>query len=153
MKKTLIVSLAIFTIISQSLYADSRAEKAELTALLNDFLRGQSYAHHDRFWADDLIYTSSAGKRFDKQFIMDGMNPNAKPSKDSSEAETGMTYRAEEVDIRVYGTVAIVAFKLVGTEKKADQINQRYYFNTGTFLKRNEKWQAVAWQATKISGK
>jgi hypothetical protein len=25
-----------------------------------------------------------------------------------------------------------------------------YYRNTGTFLKRNGKWQAVAWQATKV---
>jgi hypothetical protein len=24
------------------------------------------------------------------------------------------------------------------------------YFNTGTFVKRDNKWQAVAWQATKI---
>jgi len=25
-----------------------------------------------------------------------------------------------------------------------------YFRNTGTFLKRNGKWQAVAWQATRV---
>jgi hypothetical protein len=35
-----------------------------------------------------------------------------------------------------------VAFRLVTATQQ--------YFNTGTFVKREGRWQAVAWQATKI---
>ncbi len=45
----------------------------------------------------------------------------------------------------------IMAFKLVGTPTdKAADTDVLYYFNTGTFLKRDGIWQVVAWQATKI---
>ena len=37
---------------------------------------------------------------------------------------------------------AVVAFRLVSEPQQ--------YFNTGTFVKRGGRWQAVAWQATKI---
>ncbi|HEY2799027.1 MAG TPA: hypothetical protein VGI85_00400, partial [Chthoniobacterales bacterium] len=40
-------------------------DAAELTKLLKDFLAGASrndVAMHDRFWADDLIYTGSSGR-------------------------------------------------------------------------------------------
>ncbi len=57
----------------------------------------------------------------------------------------------EEVDVRVYGDTAIVAFKLVGTPADtSEDTDVLYYFNTGTFLKRDDVWKVVAWQATKI---
>ncbi len=46
---------------------------AELTELLNRFLDGASrndIAAHERFWANDLVYTSSAGERTDKAAIL-----------------------------------------------------------------------------------
>ena len=46
------------------------------------------------------------------------------------------------------GDAAVVAFKLVGVP--ANGTETLYYYNTGTFLKRNGTWKAVAWQATKI---
>jgi hypothetical protein len=39
-----------------------------------------------------------------------------------------------------------VAFRLVATD--ADQAIENY-LNTGTFLKRNGRWQVAAWQATR----
>src|SRR5262249_47102024 len=48
-------------------------DAAELTRLLRQFLEGASkndLATHQRFWADDLIYTSSAGKRLGKADII-----------------------------------------------------------------------------------
>ena len=65
---------------------------------------------------------------------------------DDSE-ETGPVHSAEDVVIRVYGSTAVVAFRLVATG--ADAPSQSY-FNTGTFLKRDGRWQVVAWQATEI---
>src|SRR6202162_2433829 len=55
------------------LHAQTPPDAAELTKLLKDFLAGASRndaAMHDRFWADDLIYTSSAGRRMGKGDIM-----------------------------------------------------------------------------------
>ncbi len=82
-------------------------DSKELTALLNNFLAGASRndaAVHDRFWADDLIYTRSAGKRVGKAEIMANVKPQP------NEPET--TYSAEDIRIQQYGTTAIVAFRL-----------------------------------------
>jgi hypothetical protein len=62
-----------------------------------------------------------------------------------------VVYSGEDVDIRIYADAAIVAFKLVGTPtNKAVDSDVLYYFNTGTFLKRDGVWKVIAWQATKI---
>src|SRR5262245_4807134 len=45
----------------------------ELTKLLRQFLEGASKNDldaHNRFWADDLIYTSSSGRRLGKKDII-----------------------------------------------------------------------------------
>jgi hypothetical protein len=39
---------------------------------------------------------------------------------------------------------------LVGTTQRAGKTEVAKFFNTGTFLKRNGKWQVVGWQATRI---
>ncbi len=121
-------------------------EQAVVHKLLDDFLAGasiNSFEQHDRFWADELIYTSSGGLRFGKAHIMEGVaGTGDEPSTE--------VYRADEVDIRIYDDTAIVAFKLVG-ESSADKRHEvTHYFNTGTLLKRNGQWRVVAWQATKI---
>ena len=127
-------------------------DKEDLNQLLNDFLAnsvGDDFKNHNRFWADDLVYTSSAGKRFDKAHIIDGI----KAASDSDEKEddaNAPTYWAEDTDIRLYGTTAIVAFKLGAKWKENGKDKNQFYFNTGTFLKRDGVWQVVAWQATKI---
>jgi hypothetical protein len=78
-------------------------------------------------------------------------HPLFRTDEEPSEDALTMVYSGEEVDIRLYGDTAIVAFKLVGTptDKSADA-DVLYYFNTGTFVKREGVWQVVAWQATKI---
>lgn len=122
-------------------------ETARLSALLDAFLAGASIndiGAHQRFWADDLVYTSSAGSRFGKADIIDGIRAAEAESADAEAA----VYSAEDVDIRVYGVAAVVAFRLVGTS--AGTVQQ--YYNTGTFLKRDGEWRAVAWQATRIPG-
>ena len=116
-----------------------------LSALLDQFLAGASrndIAAHERFWSDELVYTSSNGTRFGKRDILDGISASASEPTDSP----ATTYTARDVDIRVYGDAAVVAFRLVGTSGTRIQA----YFNTGTFVRRNGEWRAVAWQATKI---
>ncbi len=120
------------------------SDEEKLQILLNDFLDGASVndaAMHDRFWAEDLIYTGSAGNRTTKSEIMDGLEGGS-----VNAAEEPPVYSAEDVQIRVYGDVAVVAFKLVAE----DEYDRMEYYNTGTFLNRENEWRAVAWQATRI---
>ena len=118
----------------------------DLTAMLEEFLATASEeASHASFWADDLIYTSSAGLRFGKAEIMAGFEGA------EADDEPPIVYSGEDVDIRVFGDTAVVAFKLVGTPTdKATGDDVLYYFNTGTLLRREGVWQVVAWQATVI---
>ena len=118
-------------------------DKAELTALLDEFLAGASRNDanvHNKYWAEELIYTSSNGTRFGKAELMQGVNSREmlKPE----EIET--VYSHEDVRIMQYGDTAVVAFELVG--KSANETKR--YLNSGTFIKRDGKWQAVNWQAT-----
>ena len=118
----------------------------DLTIMLGDFLAASDeQASHASFWADDLIYTSSAGLRFGKAEIMAGFEGA------EADDEPPVVYSGEDVDIRVFGDTAVVAFKLVGTPTdKATGDDVLYYFNTGTLLRREGVWQVVAWQATVI---
>ncbi len=121
---------------------------AELTALLEYFLDGASrndLAVHDRFWADELVYTRSVGVRTNKAEILADVGKGADPS------DPPTKYSAEDVHIQQYGDTAIVAFRLVGKVGGA-QPETLQYLNTGTFLRRNGEWRAVAWQATRQAG-
>ena len=146
-------TLSLLLIFSSFVFADpSPAPDApELTKLLNEFLDGASrddVAMHERFWADELIYTRSAGQRLGREDILRDVKAEAAAPK-KPDAET-TKFSAEDVRILQYGNTAVVAFRLVGTTTNSGKNEVSTYFNTGTFVKREGKWQAVAWQATKI---
>jgi len=119
-----------------------------VTAMLQEFLAASGEAAaHASFWAEDLVYTSSAGLRFGKADIMADFS-SEDAEEEPSDGALPMVYAGEDIDIRLYGDTAIVAFRLVGTPTdKAADADVLYYFNTGTFLKRDGVWQVVAWQA------
>lgn len=122
-------------------------DRDTLATMLDTFLAGASIGDpsvHERFWADELVYTSSAGARTNKADILESVRGAA-----GTQPETpAVVYTAEEVDIRLYADMAIVAFRLVATPSDGSEV--LYYFNTGTFVARDDEWRAVAWQATKI---
>lgn len=132
---------------SVSMYAQTAPDAADLTRLLNEFLAGAGRgdaAVHDRFWADDLIYTRSTGVRTNKEEIMKGLK-SSPPAPKPGDPVT--VYTAEDIQIHQYGDAAVVAFKLVITTTKADGTKTiGNNLNTGTFIKLKGKWQAVAWQ-------
>lgn len=147
MKRLLLLSASLllfaFVLPAQTPAPDA----AELTTLLKQFLEGagrNDVAMHDRFWADDLIYTGSGGRRRGKAEIMKDVREEAggKPT------EPPAVYTAEDIRIQQYGETAIVAFRLVATSEKDGKKETKNYLNSGTFLKRNGKWQVVNWQAT-----
>ena len=146
MKNIIMLLVSLSFILSTSVRADSDEEA--LTGMLNEFLAGASIndaAAHDRFWAEDLVYTSSKGLRFGKAEIMEGMNSESDPDGDEPE----VVYSAEDIRIRQYGDTAVVAFRLLGSPQD-DSGEVMQYLNTGTFVKRDGDWRVVAWQATVI---
>ena len=143
-----IFALLVFSAISFD--AQNVPDSAELSKLLNEFLAGagkNDAAVHDRFWAEDLIYTRSAGTRTNKPDLMKGVR-SAPAAKDGDPVTV---YTAEDIKIQQYGNAAVVTVRLVGSTTKADGTKTvTNHLNTGTFIKRSGKWQVVAWQATKV---
>ena len=122
---------------------DAKATQDSITILLKEFLaRNDEPAEHDRFWAADLVYTSSKGEVISKADIMKSFDgPKPDPSQPTD------TYGAEDILVRPYGTTAALTFRLVrhGPDGKI-----HFYRNSGTLLLRDGKWQVVTWQATMI---
>jgi ketosteroid isomerase-like protein len=148
MKRILLSTLLLLSL-AGGLFAESAPDAAELTKLLKDFLAGagrDDVAVHERFWADDLIYTASTGRRKGKADILRELREEG-PHKPGDETAV---YSAEEIRIQQYGDTAIVAFRLVAVMEKAGVKEVKNFLNSGTFLKRNGKWQVVSWQATAV---
>ncbi|HJP94287.1 MAG TPA: nuclear transport factor 2 family protein [Pyrinomonadaceae bacterium] len=132
-----------------SAFAQTAPDAAELTKLLNDFLAGASRndaAVHDRFWADDLIYTRSAGRRVNKAEVM--RDVRSAPAPKPGDPKT--VYTAEDIQIQQYGNTAVVAFRLVATTEAGGTKQVANLLNSGTFVKRDGKWQVVNWQSTRM---
>ncbi|HWS90699.1 MAG TPA: nuclear transport factor 2 family protein [Pyrinomonadaceae bacterium] len=130
-------------------WAQAAPDAAALTGLLNEFLAGTSRndaAVHERFWAEDLIYTGSSGRRVGKADII--RDVRSTPAPKAGDPQTVFT--AEDVRIQQYGDTAVVAFRLVGTTARGGANEVAKFLNTGTFLKRGGRWQAVSWQATRL---
>src|SRR5918995_4025272 len=107
--KRITSSAILVLMITCGVFAQTAPDAAELTKLLNDFLAGASrneVAAHERFWADDLIYTRSVGVRIGKAEILE--NAHSGPT---TPAEEPTTYSAEDIRIQQYGDAAVLAFR------------------------------------------
>jgi hypothetical protein len=149
MRRMLATAFALLCVASAAHAQAAAPDAAELNRLLTEFLEGagrNDAATHERFWADDLVYTGSTGRRVGKADIMRDVR-SAPPPKP---ADPAITYGAEDVRIQQYGDAAVVAFRLVATTAQAGKTEVARYFNTGTFLRRGGRWQVVSWQATRV---
>ena len=123
--------------------ADGGDPVAEITGLLEWFLAPENNpqaATHQRFWSDDLVYTSSAGVVRTKAEIMAGFTGDPQPAGETN-------WSAEDVLVRPYGDAAALTFRLVG--RAADGSSMQYR-NSAMFLRRDGEWRAVTWQATRV---
>lgn len=148
-KRWLVVLLLVAASLSAAQEAKPAPAAADLTQLLREFLAGagtNDAAVHERFWADDLIYTGSSGRRVGKADILKDVKAAPAPKPDDPK----VTFDAEEIRIQQYGETAIVAFRLVQRTEKDGKVEVNRFLNTGTFVRRKGKWQVVAWQATKL---
>jgi hypothetical protein len=146
----IIFAFSIVTLAAFGAFAQSAPDAKHLTALLNEFLAGAAgndAAVHDRFWADDLIYTRSAGIRMGKAELM--KNVRSAPSLKAGDTRT--TYAADDIRIQQYGNAAVLAFRLIAKTERSDGVTTNSEFlNTGMLVKRKGKWQVVAWQSTAV---
>jgi len=97
------------------------------------------------FFADDVIYTRSAGVTVTKPDII--KNIDVRQANDPK-----ATFDGDDFTVHTYGDAAVVNFRLIMHNVVDGRKETIYFRNTGTFLKRNDKWQAVAWQATRVPG-
>lgn len=147
----LLLSLLLCSIVLSTAAAESVApdDKVVLRSMLDSFLAGAGRNDaqvHEAFWADDLIYTRSAGVRIGKAELMEGVRAAPAAATDAPSS----VYTAEDVRIQLYADAAVVAFRLVSTTQADDKTEITNFLNTGTFIKRDGKWQAVAWQSTRV---
>jgi len=129
---------------------DPERTRSEITALLTTFLTpgvNSTGAGHERFWADDLVYTSSTGKVMRKADIMKSFADPPKAESDKP-AEPGPVFTAEDVLVRPYGAMAALTFRLVEHDPDG---KVSHFRNSGTFLWRDSKWRAITWQATRVT--
>jgi ketosteroid isomerase-like protein len=120
----------------------------QVVALIQNFLKdvpGNQRATFDHFFADDVIYTRGTGQVITKKDIL-------ADSGDSSVPRANATYEGEDFQVHQYSDLVVVNFRLVMHATEDTKPVTRTFRNTGTFMKRNGQWQAIAWQATPIAG-
>lgn len=160
----LVLCLGLVAHPARAAAADDAKTVADITAQLHDFLEHVDRRDtHDRFWAADLVYTTSGGEVTDKAKILAGFDaPPAAEPEDVGKAMAGdgtgdavnafpeaapEHYTAEDILVRPFGDTAALTFRLVhhGADGK-----RSYYRNSGMFARRDGRWQVVTWQATKV---
>ncbi|RUO20214.1 nuclear transport factor 2 family protein [Aliidiomarina haloalkalitolerans] len=130
--------------ISSHAYADT-PDSAGAKAAVDHFLYGASINDaqiHGAFWADDLTYTSSRGTRFGRAELMSGMQGTTPIAED----QVTTWFSAEDVELKTYGETVIVNFTLISKNTDGDVIGRHY--NSGVLVFRDNRWQAVNWNAT-----
>lgn len=130
-------------------HAQNDRLKDELVSLIEQFLKNvpnNERATFDGFFADDVLYTRGTGVVITKKDILADTGKTTVP-------RANATFSGEEFTVHRYGDTAVVNFRLVMHATENDKPVTRTFRNTGTFMKRNGRWQAVAWQATPIAEK
>ena len=156
MKKfSIVFSLVLLILAAAGAQAPAESATArEVTGMLRQFLidaARNDRAGFEKFFADDVIYTRAVGVVISKADILKSLDTDKPP------ANSKTTYSAEDVTVHEYGDTAVVAFRLLAVTAHNEgnpgmaKTESESYRNTGTFLRRNGKWQVVAWQATKIT--
>ena len=122
------------------------ATTQQVTQLVRDFLANvpkNDPKVFQEFFADDVIYTRAVGVTVTKADILKNIDVRAA-------SDPQATYDADDFTVHPYGEMAVVNFRLIMHNNEGGKATTSYFRNTGTFMKKNGKWQAVAWQATKV---
>ncbi len=127
--RVLATAIVLLIMMTVGVQAQTGPDGAELRKLLTEFLAGASRndaAMHDRFWAEDLIYTRSSGRRIAKTDVMSDVRSAPAPRP----GDPTTTYSAEDIRIQRYGNTAVVAFRLIGVTVKDGKREVAKWLNT-----------------------
>jgi ketosteroid isomerase-like protein len=119
----------------------------ELTALeaeLNDAIVRADMGFYGRVFAEDFTHTNHAGAFRTKAQWLANHDPGAKSPYDS--------FDTEDLSVRIYGETAVVTGRSTpqGKDSKGRAITGRFRF-TRVWVRRDGRWQVVAFQGTRIS--
>src|SRR5438552_4107702 len=95
-------------------YANDAPAAGELTRLLHEFLKAASVnekAVFEKFFADDVVYTRSAGVTITKADIMKSFDQPRGTQSAAQRLEND--YDADQITVHQYGDTAIVNFRLI----------------------------------------
>jgi uncharacterized protein (TIGR02246 family) len=114
-----------------------------LEAKLNDAIVRADLAFFDRVFAEDFTHTNHTGAFRTKAQWMANHKPGAKSPYDS--------FDTEDLAVRVYGDTAVVTGRSVpkGRDATGQAITGKFRF-TRVWVRRDGRWQAVAFQGTRI---
>ena len=107
--------LAIAVLFSAAGTAQGNVKEAT-TKAVEAFLYGASIGDpkaHDRFWAEELTYTSSSGERFGKAHLMSGM----KDTKPKDPDNVTVWYGAEDIEVKQFGDTVVFNFTLTAEKE------------------------------------
>lgn len=127
------------------------ATEAGVTQTLERFLHGASVNDatiHDEFWAEELTYTSSSGHRFGKAELMQGVHESGPVD----EADVDAWYSAEAISVKEVDSTVVLNFTLVATPAEGSDASVQRFLNSGVLVRRDGRWQAINWHATRASG-
>lgn len=143
MRKLLLISFFLLTV---SPFAAGQATDASAEVLRLDEARFTAMTRADltelnRILADDLVYTHSNGRvESKKEFI--------------ASLETGtlkyVSIQNEEKKARVYGTTALINGRARVTISSQGQQQSFVLRYLDVYVRRNNQWQMVAWQSTRL---
>jgi ketosteroid isomerase-like protein len=133
---------------------DTRAEREvrELEARLNRAVVEGDRAFFERVLAPDFTHTSHSGKfktRAEWMAETKFASPNQEPR---SGRTTYTTFDVDDLAIRIYGETAVATGRSTpkGTNAKGEPIRGQYRF-LRVWVKRQGRWQVVAFQGTRIA--
>ena len=130
----------------------SAVDRYQSALLMPAWLMREAASRHDLLRWDGLYRLKvEAGVTISKTDIMKSFDQPRGAERAQSD------YDADQITVHQYGDAAIVNFRLIAKprppQSQAGDWTQtvQYYRNTGTFVRRNGHWQAVAWQSTKAA--
>ena len=132
--------------VAATMSAADQATARHIEQMVRDFLADVPKGDRkvfENFFAEDVIYTRSTGVTVDRPEILKNIDVR-------TANEPQATFEADGFTVHPYGETAVVNFRLVMHNVVNGKPETVYFRNTGMFLKRNGKWQVVAWQATKV---
>jgi uncharacterized protein (TIGR02246 family) len=129
---------------ADSVQQDATATR-ELTTIMLDMAKASirgDVAFFDNVLADEVIYTTINGEIKNKAQVLDDYRKH------------NITFKShvfDEIHVRLYGDLAVVTNRATAVSTYRGKPRRSLTRNTRTFVRRDGRWQVVAFQSTRIA--